>query len=99
MIIYNQSNVTFDYILPDQSTVSGEQDSNIVQTEVLTYSVERIKSSDHTFLNEGETAKQTVQVNNNSQTALTALFFKDNMTAHATYVAGREVEDGGSRAG
>ena len=97
MIIYNQSNVTFDYILPDQSTVSGEQDSNIVQTEVLTYSVERIKSSDHTFLNEGETAKQTVQVNNNSQTALTALFFKDIMSAGATYVAGSVLVNGVSR--
>lgn len=88
MIIYNRSNVTFDYVLPDQSTVSGEQDSNIVQTEVLTYAIERVKSSDHTFLNEGETAKQTVLVKNNSQATLTALFFRDIMSAGASYVAG-----------
>lgn len=94
MILYNQSNVTFKYILPDQSTVSGEQDSNVVQTEVLTYSVERIKSSDHTFLNEGETAKQTVVVKNNSQTALTAMFFRDSMSAGASYVAGSVVVNG-----
>ncbi len=88
MIIYNQSNVPFDYVLPDQSTVSGEQNSNIVQTEILTYAVERVKSSDHTFLNEGETATQTVFVKNNSQAALTALFFRDSMSAGASYVAG-----------
>ena len=35
MIINNQSNVTFDYVLPDQQTKSGEQESNLVQTEVL----------------------------------------------------------------
>lgn len=94
MIIYNQSNVTFDYVLPDQSTVSGEQDSNIVQTEVLTYAVERVKSSDHTFLNEGETAKQTVLVRNNSQATLTALFFRDIMSAGAAYVPGSVLVNG-----
>lgn len=94
MIIYNQSNVTFDYVLPDQSTVSGEQDSNIVQTEVLTYAIERVKSSDHTFLNEAETAKQTVLVKNNSQATLTALFFRDIMSAGASYVAGSVLVNG-----
>ena len=56
MIILNQSNVTFDYVLPDQSTQSGEQNSNVVQTEVLSSSVSKVKSSDKAFLNEGETA-------------------------------------------
>ena len=41
MIILNQSNVTFDYVLPDQSTQSGEQNSNVVQTEVLSSSVSK----------------------------------------------------------
>ena len=43
MIINNTSNVTFDYVLPDQKTMSGEQESNLVQTEVLTSSVSRVK--------------------------------------------------------
>ena len=51
MIILNQSNVTFDYVLPDQSTQSGEQNSNVVQTEVLSSSVSKVKSSDKAFLN------------------------------------------------
>lgn len=88
MIILNQSNVTFDYVLPDQSTQSGEQNSNIVQTEVLSSSVSKVKSSDKAFLNEGETARQKVVVTNNSSAYLAALIFKDIMTSGATYVAG-----------
>ena len=83
-----------DIRLPDQSTVSGEQNSNIVQTEVLTYAVERVKSSDHTFLNEGETAKQSILVKNNSQATLTALFFRDIMSAGALYVPGSVLVNG-----
>lgn len=56
MIVTNQSNVKYDYVLPDQSTQSGEQSSNIVNTEILTSAVTKVKSSDHTFLSEGETA-------------------------------------------
>lgn len=89
MIILNQSNVTFDYVLPDQSTQSGEQNSNIVQTEVLSSSVSKVKSSDKAFLNEGETARQKVVVTNNSSAYLAALIFKDIMTSGATYVAAR----------
>lgn len=88
MIILNQSNVTFDYVLPDQSTQSGEQNSNVVQTEVLSSSVSKVKSSDKAFLNEGETARQKVVVTNNSSVYLAALIFKDIMTSGATYVAG-----------
>ena len=88
MIILNQSNVTFDYVLPDQSTQSGEQNSNVVQTEVLSSSVSKVKSSDKAFLNEGETARQKVVVTNNSSAYLAALIFKDIITSGATYVAG-----------
>lgn len=97
MIILNQSNVTFDYVLPDQSTQSGEQNSNIVQTEVITYSVTRVKSSDRTFMNEGELAKQTVVVTNNSALLLSAMSFKDIMTDGATYVAGSVAVNGVSQ--
>lgn len=36
MIIPNQFNVTFDYVLPDGSTLAASVDSNIVTTEILT---------------------------------------------------------------
>ena len=63
MIVTNQSNVKYDYVLPDQSTQSGEQSSNIVNTEILTSAVTKVKSSDHTFLSEGETfCKVTVEL-------------------------------------
>ena len=88
MIIPNQSNVSFDYVLPDGQTIAAELDSNIVNTEILTYSVPKVKSSDKTFLQEGETAQHTVVVTNNSQTQLFDLFFKDVMSNGATYVAG-----------
>lgn len=97
MIIVNHSNVTYDYTLPDESVVSGSQDSNIVRTEVLTDAIKRVKSSDKTFLSEGETAKQTVVITNDSGAKLTDVFFKDVMTAGAEYVAGSVTVDGEAR--
>lgn len=88
MIIPNQSNITFNYVLPDGQTITGELDSNIVNTEILTYSVPKIKSSDKTFMQEGETAHHTVTITNNSQTQLFNNFFTDTMSAGASYVAG-----------
>lgn len=89
MIINNTSNVTFDYVLPDQKTMSGEQESNLVQTEVLTSSVSRVKSSDKFFLNEGETAKQNIVVTNNSGAILSSMFFRDTISSGATHVPGK----------
>lgn len=97
MIINNQSDVTFKYVLPDQSKMEGEQNSNVVQTEVLTYSVDRVKSSDKAFLNEGENALQTVVLTNNSRTALHSVQFRDVMTDGASYIAGSVTENGVSR--
>lgn len=94
MIIPNQSNVTFNYVLPDGQTVPAELDSNIVNTEILTYSVPKVKSTDKTFLQEGETAQHTVVITNNSQTQLFNLVFKDSMSSGATYVAGSVTVNG-----
>lgn len=44
MLIDNQSNISFQYVMPDGSTISAELNSNIVTTEVLTYSVPRLKA-------------------------------------------------------
>ena len=50
MNIPNQSNTEFSYTLPDGSTNTETRDSNIVNTEILTYSFTKVKSSDRTFL-------------------------------------------------
>lgn len=94
MIVSNQSNVKFDYVLPDQSTQSGEQDSNIVTTEILTSAITKVKSSDHTFLAEGETAQQTVVITNNSSVVLHNVSFKDVMSGGASYVPGSVIVNG-----
>lgn len=94
MIIPNKSNVAFDYVLPDGQIISADLNSNIVNTEILTYSVTKIKSSDKTFVQEGETAKHTVVITNNSQTRLFDLVFKDHMSSGATYVAGSVTVNG-----
>ena len=97
MIINNQSNVNFDYVLPDGSMKAGEQNSNIVQTEVLTSAVSRVKSSDKTFLSENENAAQKVVITNNSATTLKNMFFSDNMSSGATHVAGSVFVNGVSQ--
>lgn len=94
MIIPNQSNIAFNYVLPDGQTIAAELDSNIVNTEILTYSVPKIKSGDKTFMQEGETSVHTVVITNNSTTALLNMSLKDNMSNGATYVAGSVTVNG-----
>ncbi len=83
--------------MPDGSTLAASVDSNIVTTEILTYSIPKVKSSDKTFLQEGETARQTVTITNNSQVALYNLFFKDTLSQGASYVAGSVAVNGVSQ--
>lgn len=97
MIIPNSSNITFDYVLPNGETISSEQDSNIVTTEILTYSVPKVKTGDKIFIQEGETTTHTVTITNNSATKLFNNIFKDTMTAGASYVAGSVVVNGVSQ--
>lgn len=94
MIIPNQSNIAFNYVLPDGQTIAAELDSNIVTTEVLTYSVPKVKTGDKAFLQEGETSQHTVVITNNSETRLFNLVFKDTMSSGATYVAGSVTVNG-----
>lgn len=94
MTISNQSEVQFDFTLPDGTTETETRASNIVTTEILTYSFTKVKSSNKTFLQEGETATQTVVLTNNSLLNLSNLFFSDTMTTGATFVAGSVRIDG-----
>lgn len=97
MIIPNQSNIAFNYVLPDGQTIAAGLDSNIVTTEILTYSVPKVKSADKSFMQEGETAQHTVVITNNSQTTLFNLVFRDTMSSGATYVAGSVTMNGVSQ--
>ena len=45
MIILNQSQINFDSVLPDGSTVPGEEASNIVSTEIINLSKEKTTSN------------------------------------------------------
>lgn len=97
MIILNQSTINFSYVLPDGQTVADKKDSNTVYTDVLTYSVSKVKSADKTALQEGETAVHTVVITNNSRTTLYDLAFKDNMSEGAEYVAGSVTVNGAAQ--
>lgn len=88
MLITNQSETQFDYTLPDQSTHTETRESNIVDTEILTYSFTKVKTTNHNFLQEGEIATQTVTLTNNSQVQLNNIFFTDTLSGGGTYVAG-----------
>lgn len=94
MTILNQSSVQFDYTLPDGSTHTETRESNIVETEILTYSFTKVKSSNRTFLQEGETATQTVTLTNTSPFLISQIFFADTLSSGATYVAGSVVVNG-----
>lgn len=97
MIISNQSNIAFQFVLPDGQTVDAELDSNIVETEILTYSVSKVKSGDKTFIQEGETSQHTVVITNNSRARLFDVELKDTMSDGATYVAGSVTVNGASQ--
>lgn len=94
MIIYNSSNVSYDYTLPDGGKTSGESTSNVVQTENLFDAVQKVKSSDKAFASEGQTATQTIVLTNNSAATLTDMFLADFMSDGATYTAGTVTVNG-----
>ena len=87
MIITNQSNLTFDSVLPDDGTQPGNIDSNIVQTEIITYSFTKVKSTANEFIQEGNQTTQSVLFTNSSQFPLSSLLFTDTLGAGASFVA------------
>lgn len=88
MIIQNSSNVEYTFVLPDGGSQTENKDSNIVETEVLTYSFTKVKTSNKTFLQEGESAEQTIVLTNNSQFNISNQIFKDVMGVGASYNIG-----------
>lgn len=94
MTITNQSSVQYSYTLPDGEVQTETKQSNVVTTEILTYSFTKVKSSNKTFLQEGETATQSVVLTNNSLYNLSNIFFSDTMFNGASHVKGSVVVNG-----
>jgi uncharacterized repeat protein (TIGR01451 family) len=88
MTIENQSQITYGYTLPDHSNCNKTLESNVVQTQVLSFEISAVKSSDKLYLEEGETAVQKIIITNETNAKLKDLFFKDQMSDGAEYVDG-----------
>ena len=88
MKIPNQSNVTYNAMMPNEGVTNGESGSNTVSTEVLSYEISKVLSTDKTVVKAGEIVHNKVTVTNNSETKLTNNFIGNPTPKGATYVAG-----------
>ena len=88
MLIPNQSNVTYNAVVPNEGTIPGSLASNTVNTEILSYAVSKTLSCDKTWVREGETAHNTVTVTNNSAAKLVYTFISNLPPEGISYVAG-----------
>lgn len=75
MNIPNKLKITYNAELPNGKRFSESTESNAVNTEILSYSVSKILSSDRTSAREGQRVHNTVTVINNSATKLFNNFF------------------------
>lgn len=87
-MITNTANASYEYELPDGNNYDGSTDSNLVTTIDLTTSFTKVKTSDKTYLNVGDTATQTVTLNNDSGVTIEDITFSDTLTGTAEFVTG-----------
>ncbi len=87
MLIPNQSNVTYNSIIPNEGATAGQLASNTVNTENLSDSILKISSSDKTLAKEGEIVHNKVVITNNSQTKLSYTFIGNYEPKGASFVA------------
>ncbi len=95
-MIENTANTSFEYELPDGTTESSNQDSNLVATTNLSTDFTKVKTSSATYLTAGESATQTITLTNNSDIAITGITFTDAITGPATFTAGSVTVNGTS---
>ena len=88
MIISNKLNITYLIIMPDGETARAITESNTVNTEILSYSVPKIISSEKTTVLEGENVLHTVTVSNHSGAKLFDNFITIPQPNGAAYVEG-----------
>lgn len=88
MLIPNQSNVTYNAMIPEEGATPGKLASNIVNTEILSYAISKVSSSDKTLVKEGEIVHNKVVITNNSATKLVYTFISNYELNGGSYVAG-----------
>ena len=77
MLISNKLNITYNAIMPNGQKSFGNAESNMVNTEILSYSVSKEIHSDKTTIREDENARNTVSITNNSQTKIFNNFLRN----------------------
>lgn len=88
MNIQNQSDVTYNAVVPEQGTTPGKLASNAVNTEILTYAVIKTLTSDKTTAKPGEIVHNTLTITNNSSVKLNSPFLSDTIAEGASPVEG-----------
>lgn len=88
MNIPNKLKITYNAELPNGKRFSESTESNAVNTEILSYSVSKILSSDKTSVREGQRVHNTVTVINNSATKLFNNFFNLSQPNGASFADG-----------
>lgn len=86
--ITNTSTVTSKYSLPDGSQHNAETNSNTSQTENMTLSLQKERSSERDFGMPGDEIKQTIKLTNNSDYDITNATVTDAISANATFKTG-----------
>ena len=88
MLIQNQSNITYNEVMPSGEKSLKNVKSNLVITEILSYMVSKIISCDKTSVQEGEIACNTVTITNSSSTKMFNNIFKIPQLNGASFVEG-----------
>lgn len=88
MIISNKLNITYSAVMPDGQKFFASIESNIVETEILSYSVSKIINCDKNACRQGEKFCSTITITNNSQTKLYNNFFSVPQPNGANFVEG-----------
>lgn len=88
MKITNQSNLTSQITLPDDTTEQVSTDSNISETENMTTSFLKVKSSAKTYAKPNEEVEQTIVLTNNSEYDIFDVSIIDTISVGATFKEG-----------
>lgn len=92
--ITNQSSLTSKYELPDGSQQEVETKSNISETENMTTSFTKVRTTAKEFGIPKEEIEQTLVLTNTSEFEITDVKIQDTISAGATFVTGTVTVDG-----
>lgn len=86
--IINSSTVTSKYTLPDGTQHNSQTNSNTSQTENMTLSLIKERSTERDFGMPKDEIKQTIKFTNNSDYDITNAIITDSISANATFKEG-----------